>query len=798
MDTWDLPTFDATLIRLPATVPELPPGRRVGPYRIESVLGCGGMGAVYLAVRDDSTYEKRVAIKVIRGALASPDAVERFKRERQILARLEHPNIARLLDGGATEDGLPYLVMEHIEGRPLHAYCDERRLDTRARLRLFLEVCAAVAYAHHNLIVHRDIKPGNILVTPSGVPRLLDFGIAKLVDHDAPSRATEATSLAFTPFYASPEQVQGEPMTTATDVYSLGVLLYEMLTGHGPYRLGSVTPLEMMKAIVEQEAEPPSAAVDRTVRYATSDGRGRAVLTPSSVSLVREGTPGRLRQRLRGDLDAILLTALRKEPSRRYATVEAFAEDIRRSLAGRPVHARPDRLLYRAGKFLRRNRWAVAAALTVVAAIAAGAASFVVQSRRVARERDRAERVSTFLIELFTFAAPGEAPSSSITAREVLDRGAERIEHDLQEQPEVRADLMETLANVYDRLGLFDRAVQFSRKALAFRREAARRDPAALARSLNVLGNILVDKGDLHGAEAAYREALERRRPLHGTNSAEVAESLNNLASVLDGQGRVEESARLLEESLAIKRKVLGPEDPRVATTLANLGVNRFKSGDLPGAEARMREALALQRKVLGDHHPDVAFTLQALGVLEDEQGRYAEAEATYREALARQRKVLGQEHPDVVTTLTNLGNTLAHAGRFAEAAAVLAEALPMSRKLFDADSTDIGAVLASLADVERRRGNLEEAEGRAREALALREKKLGPDHTDTAEGRVLLGEVLLDRGRLEEAQGLLERGLRDLEKSSGPESRRREAREALEKLDQAKRRKGGGSGPGS
>ena len=238
----------------------MPPGLRIGPYVIERELGVGGMGAVYLAYRGDEAFEKRVAIKLVRAALASPDAVERFKRERQILARLEHPNVARILDGGTTEDGLPYFVMEYIEGRPINAYCDAERLDTTRRLRLFLDLCSAVEYAHHNLIIHRDIKPGNILVAADGVPRLLDFGIAKLVDPVVGDEATRATSLSFTPWYASPEQVQGDPMSTATDVYSLGVLLYELLTGHGPYRITSRKPLEVMKAIVEQEPEPPSAA----------------------------------------------------------------------------------------------------------------------------------------------------------------------------------------------------------------------------------------------------------------------------------------------------------------------------------------------------------------------------------------------------------------------------------------------------------------------------------------------------------------------------------------------------------
>jgi serine/threonine-protein kinase len=781
--TGELPTFDATLAQPASPEPGLPAGKRIGSYEVRSLLGRGGMGAVYLARRADDVFEKKVAIKVARGALGSPEEVERFKRERQILARLEHPLIARLLDGGATEDGLPYFVMEYVEGRPIHAYCDERRLDSAGRLALFLQVSSAVEYAHRNLIVHRDIKPGNILVTAEGTPRLLDFGIAKLVDHAAGAEPTQATSLAFTPWYASPEQVQGEPMSTATDVYSLGVLLYELLTGHGPYRIATLKPLEVMRAIVEQEPEPPSAAVDRTVRYSSGSGDAQAVLTPWSVSRTRDGTPERLRSRLRGDLDAILMTALRKDPARRYPTVQAFADDIRSHLEKRPVRARRDSVLYRAGKFLRRNRWGVLAAAVVLCAMAAAAVNFVLQSRRVARERDRAERVSRFLVDLFSVSDPGEARGSTVTAREVLDRGAARIETDLKEQPEVRADLMETIADVYDRLGLYDQAARLARESLLFRRQTERRDPAALAATLNLLGNILVDRGELAEAEAAYRESLDRRRRLFGPESREVAESLNNLASVVEPLGRYDEAEKLLLESLALKQKLFGHENQRVATTLMNLGVIRYKKGDLDGSEARFREALAVQRKVLGEDHPEVASTLQSLGVLQDERGWHDEAEKTYREALDLQRKVLGQEHADIVTSLTNLGNALSHAGRLADAEQAYREALPMSRKFYGTDSLDEAAVVVGLSDVERRRGRLAEADALAREAVRIREARLGADHLDTAEALLALGRALLDAGRFPEAEAALLRGLGLLEAKGGLARRRAEAREAVRTL---------------
>ena len=780
LDTWELTTISDTRTRPSPPGPQLPPGLRIGPYEIEREIGRGGMGTVYLAFRADEAYEKKVAIKVTPGALGSPEAVERFKRERQILARLEHPNIARLVDGGATAEGLPYLVMEFIEGRPLHAYCDDKRLPTVERLELFLAVCSAVEYAHHALVIHRDLKPANILVTPDGVPRLLDFGIAKLVDPDSRPEAAAATALAFTPWYASPEQVRGEPMATATDIYSLGVLLYELLTGHGPYRIESFKPLDVLRAIVEQEPEPPSVAVDRTLRFPSSEGQRPATLTPWSVSRTREGTPERLRARLRGDLDAILMTALRKEPDRRYPSVAAFAEDIRAYLTGRPVSARRDSVVYRATKFVKRNRWGVAAGLAMLALAAGAAANVVVQSRRVARERDRAARVQSFLVDLFSVSDPGEARGSSVTAREVLDKGADKIRHDLEAQPEARADLMETMADVYNRLGLNDRAAELARESLVFRRQGGDREPKALAQTLNLLGSILMDKGDMAAAEPMYRESLELRRRLYGNDSLEVAQALNNLGGVLDTLGRYDESDAMQKESLELKRKLLGPQDPSLATGLFNLGIGLYRRGDLTGAEARFRETLAIQRKAFGEDHPEVAFTMQSLGVVLDDTGRHKEAEQTYREALAIQRKVLGQEHPDIVTTLTNLANTLNHAGRLAEAEATLRETLPMSRKLYGPEGADTAHVLAALAEVELQLGQLEAADADAADALAIREKVFGLEHPDTAEARILHGQVLLARGRFAQAETALRRGFELLQKQPGLEARRRAARESL------------------
>jgi len=370
-------------------------GRLVGPYKIIRRIGHGGMGTVYLAARADDQYNKRVAIKLVRRGMDTEFIVSRFRHERQILASLDHPNIAKLFDGGTTEDGLPYFVMEYIEGLTIDQYCDANRLPTVERLKLFRAICSAVHYAHQNLVVHRDIKPSNILVTSDGVPKLLDFGIAKLLNPELYAQTIVPTAIQLrlmTPDYASPEQVRGQSITTASDTYSLGVLLYELLTGHRPYRLMSSLPQEIERIICEQEPDKPSTAINRTVDTVSADGTSRVSLSPEIVSQTREGQPEKLRRKLAGDLDNIILMAMRKEPRRRYASVEQFSDDIRRHLEGLPVLARKDAFTYRAGKFIQRNKVALVVSLMIAVLIASSIIAIINQSSKAAREGDKAKQ----------------------------------------------------------------------------------------------------------------------------------------------------------------------------------------------------------------------------------------------------------------------------------------------------------------------------------------------------------------------------------------------------------------------
>ncbi len=766
----------------------LPPpsavGRRLGPYAVERKLGAGGMSTVYLAVRADEEYRQQVAIKVFGYGADRADLVERFRAERQILASLDHPNIARLLDGGTTEDGLPYLVMEYVEGLPIDRYCDEHGLSLDERIDLFRQVCAAVQYAHQNLVVHRDIKPSNILVTADGVPHLLDFGIAKLLDGSAlpgTAAATMTGERLLTPLYASPEQVEGRPVNTASDVYSLGVLLYVLLAGRLPYRLEAERVDVVERAVVEQEPERPSAAV---------------ALPP-------------LRRRLAGDLDNIVLTALRKEPARRYASVELLSEDLRRHRTGLPVAARPATVGYRVGKFVGRHRLGVAAAALVALVIFGLAVTMTVQAVRLARqrdeierERDKAVRVAEFLEEIFAAADPGQARGETVTAREILDRGAGKITAELAGQPELEAALAAAIGRAYDGLGLYDRAQPLLERSLALRRRAFGAAHPEVAESLYALGALHWQRGELDLAEATFRRALEMRRALLGGADPAVAESLNALGLALVSKAQFDTAEPLLREALAINRKHYGNDHIEVGSNLGNLGLLMKQKGDLAAAEAFYREALAIFRRLFGAAHPEVAIQLNNLAVLQYERGDYAAAEASYREMLPVARRVYGREHPQVALYVHNLAAVLSWRGKHDEAERLERESLAMRRKLlgdeheqvamglnmlakileekgelarsrplyeeslricrqaFGEEHPRVATTLAYLADLFAQQGDPAAAEPLARQALAIRRRTLGEAHPEVGSALMLVGSIRLARGAAAEAEPLLRQGL--------------------------------------
>lgn len=728
-------------------------GERIGPYRIERELGRGGMSTVYLAVRDDDEYRQSVALKLLRPGMDSEDILRRFRRERQILANLDHPHIARLLDGGTAPDGRPYFVLEAIEGVPIDEHCDRNRLSIAERLALFRTVCAAVAAAHRSLIVHRDLKPSNILVTADGTPKLLDFGIAKLLSPDLPDLPADATATAvrvLTPGYASPEQIRGEPVTTASDVYSLGVLLHELLTGRKPGK--APEPAK------EQPAKP-SSTVLRKEEIVRRNGQ-TALLTPEGVAEARSAQPRELRRRLAGDLDTIVLTALRAEPSRRYGSAEQLSEDVRRHLASQPVAARRATAAYRAGKFLRRNRTALAVGGVLLGMILAFMVATTMQSQRTALERDKAEKSLAFLVDLFEVADPGVARGDEITAREILDRGAARVDRELAGQPEVQAALQQSLGRIYHELGLYERAEALFRSALAVRRRTLGGEHPEVASTLQDLSLVLQLEGKYAESEVHGREALALRRKLFGEEHPDVAASLANLADLKFDQGDYTAAEPLYRQALALRRRLFHAPHLDLASSLNDLGLLLHDQGKYEAAEPLYREALAMRRALLGEDHPDVAVSLQNLASLLEIRGKYAESEALFRRAVAIQKRVLGEGHPSLGTTLKNLGNLLYHAGKPEAAEPVLRQALAIQRAALGPDHLEIATHEHDLALTLWALGKTEEAERLFRDAIGLYRKTLPPGHPFLAHPLVALGRLLLERKNAVAAEPFLTEGL--------------------------------------
>ncbi|HEX6898755.1 MAG TPA: serine/threonine-protein kinase [Thermoanaerobaculia bacterium] len=716
------------------------PPRQVGPYRLLELLGEGGMGQVFRAERADDAFRKTVAVKILAAGLHRRDLAARFRAERQILAQLDHPNIARLLDGGATGDGRPYLVMEAVDGVPLDRYCEEKGLDVPARLRLFLKVCAAVRFAHQNLVVHRDLKPGNILVTAEGEPKLLDFGIAKLLepgslDLTVPPTASGLSPM--TPRYASPEQVSERPVTVLSDVYALGVLLYELLTGRHPY-LGEAGRLdEVVRAICETAPALPS-----------------------------EAAPPGLRRRLAGDLDNILLKALRKEPERRYASVGDLARDLESHLAGLPVAARPDTFRYRAGKFLRRHRLATAAAAAFLLFLTGFLAVLLVQrrellerQRQLVEQRNRAAAASEFLAGVFSTPDPTRSLGETVTARELLDQGAARVGRDLAGHPEARADLLLTMGRSYKNLGLYAEARGLMERSLAERRRLGAAGSEEEAAALHELAEVAFLEGRLGRAEDLARRALELRRRLHGEAAGGVLESRVRLARVLEQRGEWTAAGREYELALAQARR--RPAKEALARLLDRYAILKSQRGEARAAEAMFREALALERQALGERHPEPALTRNNLALLLVKLGRFEEAETLLAAAERIQRGVLGDSHPHLATTLNNLGFLRAAQGRAGEAERLYRESLAMARTAYaGGDHPRIAATLHNLGDLEMSRGHAEAAESLYKEALAMRRRSLPPGHPETAATLNNLGRSLAARGDRDGAEAAFREAL--------------------------------------
>jgi serine/threonine protein kinase/tetratricopeptide (TPR) repeat protein len=753
--------------------------RRIGPYRLVQEIGHGGMGAVYLAVRDDDAFQKRVAVKVLRRGMDTDAIISRFRNERQILAGLDHPNIARLIDGGSTSDGLPYFVMEYVDGAPIDEYADRQHLDTTARLDLFQQVCAAVQYAHQNLIIHRDIKPANVLVTRDGVPKLLDFGIAKLVNPELAGHTLAPTAAGLqlmTPQYASPEQVRGDPVTTATDVYSLGMLLYELLTGRRPYEVGSCAPSDIARVVCETVPPRPSTAV--TTGWAPPAGDSAATPSSSAVSgttdskprtRTRTVDPDRLRRRLAGDLDNIVMKALSKEPPRRYGSVDQFAEDVRRHLAGLPVIARKDTFGYRASKFVRRNRAAVAAAVCVVLALVGGIIGVAWQASVARTERARAEQrfddvralATAFLFDLHD--AIRDLPGSTPARQLVVTKGMEyldKLSQDAGDRPDLRRELAAGYLRVGDvqgrpfnpNLGDTDGALESYRKAVSLYESlgVTPSSDASLRREASVaylrLSDVLSVSGDSAGALASARTGLDFVRDLSNDLSAapqalrDLVVGYSRVGDLLSETGQTQEALEYRRQALALMEQ-LAAREPNDPNNLRQLGVAYQKMGNSLG----------------NPNYPNIGDYAGALDQLEKSVEVFRRASAAYpNNALFRRNYAVAN---------SNAADILGALGRPDAALAREQVALETFQAQAREDPTN-AAAKNDLAIGWYKMGEMLDARGRTREALVEYEKAVAIHQTLSAadpgndRARLELASDLAAVGTVQAKLGMRERSL--------------------------------------
>nr|WP_305119054.1 serine/threonine-protein kinase [Tahibacter harae] len=777
--------------------------QRIGEYRILDLIGEGGSGSVYRAEREVDGYTQQVALKLLRTGLRDPAEQARFRRERRILARLEHPAIARLIDGGFTAEGVPWFALEYVEGEPITRWCDARRLDVNARLRLFCQVCEAVEAAHRALIVHRDIKPANILVDTQGRPRLLDFGIAKLLDDSEREDDTRTGLRRLTPAYAAPEQFSGGVITTATDVYALGVLLHELLGGQRPGVAGVADTRNLSQKIGTQSAEAAQA---------------------------RGLTPRQLAQRLRGELDLIVATALAADPARRYPSVAALAADLQAHLHGRPVSARPASAIYKTKKFLLRHRAGVAAAVLVLLTGVAGVAATWRESARAnaaaaeaLQQAQRTAAVKDFLLALFAGVSPDESKGRAVGARELIERGEARLAETLATHPELKSELSTALAGAYRQLGALERAFQLADQAVAagaggdlaaaarlerarvqqaqglfdgaesdLRRvlgdsaaadshtaarlqlvdllvekgqpaaarqaldealagaaagAAAGTAPAARLRMLAALGPVQFSAGDVAGAETSLREALQLARTAHGEKHTQTARIEHDLAVILLQRGATEEAAQLLAGAEATRQQLLGEHHPDLAQTRFNLAVARQRLGDVAAATALYQRALENQRRSLGPDHPDVANSLNSLALLAWSQGDADTAIARLQEALDVAQRSQGGAHPSVATMLGTLSGFERYAGRLDAALSHARQGLALARTGLGETHYLVGVALVGLASSQNELGDGEAAAASYREGLPILDAALGNRHPDTLQARAAYADLLLSLG---------------------------------------------------
>lgn len=748
-------------------VQHLNDGELLGSYRVRRELGRGGMAVVYFAERADGHFEQHVALKVLRVGAQGSDARHHFAQERQILASLNHPAIARLIDGGITPSSLPYLAMEYVEGLRIDRYCDEHRLTIEDRLRLFLKVAEAVQYAHRRLIVHRDIKPSNIVVTADGAVKLLDFGIAKLLEPDRMAHAAPPTLdvvRLMTPEYASPEQARGEAITTATDIYQLGLLLYQLLTGQYPYNVHGRQALEALRVICESEPVRPSMAVDP---------KGADASLLAAISTARATTPERLHRQLQRDLQAIVLMALRKEPEHRYGSVGRLMEDVDNYLQGRPVSAHKGLWGYRAGKFVRRH-----AASVVISSIAVCAFAFTIvwYTIQLTSERDRAEReaatasqISDFLIKVFRGSSSRLAQANT-PARELLEQGAERIDIELAGQPHVQSRLLNVIGDVYVQYDLQDKAAAVLERALLQNTQLFGEFSKEVADSKFALARLANNSGDWDKSQRLYRETIAIRERVFGPRRTETADALAELGFVLNRLGQPEEAMRTCQRAIDIYTEQVGEGDERRLSVMITLAKSFSDHGELERARDYLEPLIPKIEKSLGPDHRFLARALGTLAGIKVELKEYDGAEQLLRRGLAINERIHGRDHGNVATQLSNLGNFLNDIGRYKDAIEVLERSKETFRRVNGPGHPIEAAVHIYLGRAFEARGEFEAALSSYQLAVNIYRESLGPSHWRYAMALHRYGEAQMDLGNLRAADAALQEALPILQRTRARE----------------------------
>ncbi len=726
---------------------------QIDDYEIIKKLGEGGSATVYLARHANGEY---VALKLLRGIGFDSNSRHRFESEQRILASLDHPNIAWLIDGGITRQGTPYVIMEYVDGVPLDEWSDKKRLNLQERIRLFQDVCKAVHYAHQNLVVHRDLKPEHVLVTEKGEIKLIDFGIAKLLEPELEGAnvfQTRTGMRIMTPEFASPEQVQGIQISTVSDVYSLGVLLYLLLAGRKPYQIQTMSMLEIEKIVCETEPPKPSEA-------ALSESRNGY----DSVQISKQ---------LSGDLDRIILMAMWKEPHRRYPSALSLAEDLENFLNGEPISARAPTLRYRVKKFIYRNKVAAATAAIAFVALLVGVAGVLWQAHQATLNAERAEihaqqaeQIAEFLVQLFEESDPTKANDGSKTAREMLDEGFEKVQTELEGQTAVQAQMLGMIGKVYQNLGLYEQALPALEMSVEGFRSIQEQSPQYVSALLE-LANLEYRMGMLDRAQSSTQEVLELNMEFYGPNHPEVASTLNTLAIIYEGRGNMEEAKNMLRRVVEIRRKDPEPGS-NLAANLNNLAILMHRTGELEGAGELFEEAIEVIREIWGDVHPYMAFTLNGYSGVHQGLGNYDRAMGDLLKALEIGQQVFHANHPFIGVVYHNLGKVFEELGDYAEALQQFENGLQLRRRSLPPTHSDLATSLDGVGSMYIELGKAAEAETMLREALDIRKQAFEETDWRIAQSEARLGRCLIQLGRLQEAEPLLAKSYETLLSTRG------------------------------